>query len=468
MDRNPDGADGFEGVFPIDDPGASDDAARNRLSFPWMPSVLASLGQRWTRLVNRGTLEHAALWLGGILVGLIAVGYAKAVEHAQRSYFAAFEAHPWLVAAAAPLLFLVAVALVRRLAPDAKGSGIPQVLLAIDAAEPTGPESARAESLTSLRTAVVKVGSSLVGILGGAAIGREGPTVQIAASVFGWIGRSSRRWARTVDLRSFLVAGAAAGVAAAFNTPLAGIAFAIEEIVAGTFDLFKRRVLLAVILAGITAQILVGNYLYFGHPAVADPGSRIIPEAILIGVLAGLAGGTFARLLAIPGLARLPERWWPRALVCGAVCGGLILLTDGATAGSGYESTEAMLLAAAPPDVSPLLPLAKLVATAMSYLSGMAGGIFSPTLSIGAGLGVAVDSLANLGQFKIAAMIGMVAFFAATVQAPLTAVIIVAEMTNERHLILPFMIAAFLAHGIGRWLMPVPLYQLLARRHLEA
>ncbi|MHB1329402.1 MAG: chloride channel protein, partial [Gemmatimonadales bacterium] len=386
----------------------------------------------------------------------------------QESYFSAFHANPWVVSAAAPVLFLIAVALVRRGAQDAKGSGIPQVLLAIESAEPgVSEEPKHIAALTSLRTAGVKVLSSLVGILGGAAIGREGPTIQISASVFGWLGRQSRRLAGTADLRSFLVAGAAAGVAAAINTPLAGITFAIEEIVAGNFDLFKRRVLLAVIIAGMTAQILLGNYLYFGHQIVDDPGFQIIPEAILIAVVAGLMGGMFAWLLAIPGLARLPERWWPRALVCGMICAGLALLSDGATSGSGYEITKETLSLSIAPDANPLLPLGKLLATVMSYLSGMAGGIFSPTLSIGASLGVSIDTLGNFGQFKVAAMIGMVAFFSATVQAPLTAVVIVMEMTNERHLILPFMIAAVIAHGIGRTLMPIPLYQLLAHRYLK-
>ena len=150
--------------------------------------------------------------------------YARLVSITQGWFLRHFSEHPYIVATAAPFLFLFATVLVRKFAPDAKGSGIPQVLEAIEAGKnPTHAEQAWRSPLVSIRTAVIKVLSSFVGILGGASIGREGPTVQIAASLFSSVGRVVRRYAPDVELPSYPTAGAAAGVAAAFNAPLAGI-----------------------------------------------------------------------------------------------------------------------------------------------------------------------------------------------------------------------------------------------------
>jgi H+/Cl- antiporter ClcA len=226
--------------------------------------------------------------------------------------------------------------------------------------------------------------------------------------------------------------------------------------------------MLAVIIAGITAQALLGNYLYFGHPHVSVPNLLIAPEAIVIGLTGGVFGGAFARLLAFPGLTRLPKAWGLRALVCGILCAMIGLLTGGATAGSGYEVTAQALAAPGVENASVLFPFLKLATTVLSYLSGMAGGIFSPSLSIGAAFGISIAKLAHLPNFRACALLGMVAFFSGAVQAPLTAVIIVMEMTDEHILIIPFMIAAFIAHGIGKLLMPKPLYRYLAERHQEA
>jgi H+/Cl- antiporter ClcA len=412
--------------------------------------------------------QHASVWIGAILVGAAAVVYARIISVAQSWFFSWFAGHPYLVTISAPFLFLLASVLVRAFAPDAKGSGIPQVLEAIRAGK-VSPNSEQPwhSTLVSLRTAAVKVVSSVVGILGGASIGREGPTVQIAASVFAVVGRVARRYAPRIELPSYLTAGAAAGVAAAFNTPLAGITFAIEEVIDGALGSFRQPMMLAVILSGITAQALLGDYLYFGHPAVSPPDLKVIYQSLLIGLAGGLSGGGFARVLAYPGVTRLPRHWAFRAFVCGVVCSSICLATDGATAGSGYESIEKVLMASSVDSASVLFPVLKLVTTVLSYLSGMAGGIFSPSLSIGAGIGISLAKLLHFQNFRTCALMGMVAFFSGVVQAPLTAVIIVMEMTDRHILIIPFMIAAFVGQGVGRVAMPVPLYHFLAKRHEE-
>jgi len=427
---------------------------------------LTKLGEGFSRAasdlnpVNPQSSLQASLLLAAVAVGFSAYFYAELITYAQRAFNLAFRGHVYWVSLGTPLLFLLAAWLVVRFSPESRGSGIPQVLQAIEETD-RRREGALRSPLVSVRTALLKVLSTTVGILGGASIGREGPTVQIASSVFALAARWSRRYFGTLDPQSFLIAGASAGISAAFNTPLAGITFALEEIAERSFSQFKRTVMLAVIVGGITAQAIGGNYHYFGHPFVPDPSLAILPAAILLGLSGGLAGGFFARVLSKPRLSFLPSSWWAKALACGAACSFFGFLSSGDTAGSGYEVTRRFM-----DDPQGTLPVLlfpeKFLTTVFSYLSGMAGGIFSPCLSIGAGMGSLEGQLLHLSALKACALIGMVAFFSGVVQAPLTAVIIVMEMTDQSMLLVPFLISAFLAQGIGRLLMPVPLYRHLA------
>jgi H+/Cl- antiporter ClcA len=412
--------------------------------------------------------RYASLWFGAVLVGVAAVLYARLVAVVQSHFFSWFGRDRYLISALTPFAFIIATYIVKKLAPDAKGSGIPQVLEAIELGKEQKNETPWNSSLVSLRTAVIKVISSVIGLLGGASIGREGPTVQISASIFASIGKKIRKFAPNIELSSFLTAGAAAGVAAAFNTPLAGITFAIEEVIDGALSSFRQTMMVAVIISGITAQALLGNYLYFGQPAISTPNLQVVYQAVLIGLCSGVLGGVFAKILAYPSIVRLPKHYLLRAFICGIICAGITLGTNGATAGSGYETTEAVLMAQSPDQASIYFPLLKLITTALSYLSGMAGGIFSPSLSIGAGIGVSFAKIFHFANFRTCALIGMVAFFSGVIQAPLTAVIIVTEMTDKHILIIPFLISAFIGQAAGRLIMPTPLYHFLAKRHEEA
>ena len=417
---------------------------------------------------RQATYLHIGIWSAAILVGTAAVLYAKLIAWVQEIYFHCFSVQPYLFTFITPLLFVLATGLVKFCAPEAKGSGIPQVLEAIEISSKLESNSEIwVHRLVSLKTAGIKVLSSAVGILGGASIGREGPTVQIAASAFAWIGNQLRRVYPRADFSSFLTAGAAAGVAAAFNTPLAGVTFAIEEVSEGTFGPYRQLVILGVVIAGITAQGLAGDYLYFGHPTIPEASFfSLIAAVIPIGVIGGLAGGLFARSLAFPLTRFLPKKWWVRSLVFGAICSAIGFFNQGHTSGSGYEVTRLSLENNGIDRPALMFPIWKFITTVLSYLSGMAGGIFSPCLSIGSGIGFSFGAITHLSNLKACALLGMVSFFSGVVQAPLTAVVIVMEMTDQHTLILPFMATAFLAQGIGKWLMPVPLYRLLANRGL--
>jgi H+/Cl- antiporter ClcA len=184
-------------------------------------------------------------------------------------------------------------------------------------------------------------------------------------------------------------------------------------------------------------------------------------------LIGGVAGGAFARLLAFPGLLVLPRQPWRKALYCGILCAALSLFTDGTVAGSGYEITRSFLEGSSLDHWPLFFGAEKFATTVLSYLSGMAGGIFSPSLSIGAGLGFTVAKLCHFANFKVCALLGMVAFFSGAIQAPLTGVIIVMEMTDEHILIIPFLVAALLARLLGKLFMPAPLYSFLANRNQQ-
>lgn len=421
------------------------------IAFEQAKELVAQAVLNWNPFHNRTYIQAAQL-VAAVVVGIAAYLFSLVISRAHQVFISHFTEHPILVFAVTPPLFFAATWLVVRFAPEAKGSGIPQVLEAIETASPQKPESLLSP-LVSLKTAFFKILSTTVGILGGASVGREGPTVQIASSVFNWVAGKSNKYFGATDFKSFLVAGGAAGIAAAFNTPLAGITFALEEIAESTFSQFKRVVMFSVIVGGITAQALGGNYHYFGHPYIPNPSIILIPFSILIGLSGGLLGGLFSRVLTSPLTNILPKRWVYRALFCGVLCALFSFFSNGDTAGSGYEVTRRYM--DNPGGSLPQLFFGeKFLTTVFSYLSGMAGGIFSPSLSIGAGMGFTLGKLFHLLNLRACAMIGMVAFFSGVVQAPLTAVIIIMEMTDQSLLIVPFMIAAFVAHGIGKIIRP--------------
>lgn len=204
-------------------------------------------------------LQAIPFWVASLITGCIAVVYARVFGMAEHMLVAAMHWRPWSIFLLAPTCFLLSWLMVKTLAPYARGSGIPQVMAALD----MPPRSKDAiSSLLSVRIVFVKIVSSFFMVLGGGVVGREGPTIQIAASVFRVVSRwVPASWPKLSD-KSFLLTGAAAGLAAAFNTPLGGIVFAIEELARIHVNFFKTALFTAVILAGLTAQALLGPYLY--------------------------------------------------------------------------------------------------------------------------------------------------------------------------------------------------------------
>ncbi|HUD53352.1 chloride channel protein [Parvibaculum sp.] len=413
----------------------------------------------YSRRWQRGLLFVA----GGLAVGAVAVLLAILSDRAQLEFHRFLALAPWGPLFLTPLGFAATVYLANRYFPNSGGSGIPQ---AIAARALSGTEERG--KLVSLRIAAGKILLTLMGLLVGASTGREGPTVQVGASVMFALGRVSRRYQP-----GLILAGSAAGVAAAFNTPLAGIVFAIEEMSRAFEVKTSGLVIGTIIAAGITSMALLGNYTYFGTTGDILLGWRDWMAVPVCGVVGGLAGGIFSRILVLFG-AGLPGRAGKLikdnkvafAAICGfavALCG---LLSGGAIYGTGYEQAKAALHGTE--DLSVIYAPLKLMATALSSICGLPGGIFSPSLSVGAGIGADVARFFPTTPVGALVLLGMVGYFTGVVQAPITAFVIVSEMTGSHELLVPLMLTALIAQGTSRLVCKEGVYHALSKNFMPA
>ena len=406
-------------------------------------------------------------WMASLCVGLVAVGFARladAAGHLQRHWLTHF---PVLFLTAIPIATATLVYVSERFFPEATGSGIPQVIAALR----LPADAADRWRLLALPIALVKVVMTSIGLLCGLSIGREGPTIQVGAAIMVAFHRMTARWVRFPAIylnHGLVLAGGAAGLAAAFNTPLAGIVFAIEELGRSFEERLSGITLTAVIFSGLASLSLMGNYYYFGQVSTSiplDASWAIIP---LCGLGGGVAGGLFASAL-LAGHRRLQPLRKRHPLPFGMVAGLLLvclgLLSHGHAFGTGYLEASALLgNQMADPYVPILLsPLFKMLATFLSYCSGVPGGLFSPSLAAGAELGAVLHQLAPLAPEQSVVLLGMAAYFVGVIQTPITALVIITEMTNNHQLMLPLMTTIVLAQATSRLVCPEPLYRALAK-----
>ncbi len=397
-------------------------------------------------------------WSGALLIGLFASFFSLVMDKAQALFDAWVRPHAWLPFVLAPLGFAVIRWVTLTYAPAARGAGIPQTIAARLQHMPQGMER-----LLGWRVMLVKILMLPLAILIGASVGREGPTVQIGAGIMFYcamLGGMQRQ-------QGVVLAGAAAGVAAAFNTPLAGVVFAIEEMARAFEHRNSTIVLIAIVVAGATAMSILGNYDYFGY-TYANFSFGDVGAILTISLLGGLGGGLFSRCLTHgePLLRRLGGQFGYRhPLLFAGLCGlGIAVLgffSHGMSYGTGYEIGHALLhqdLVAvwwqAP---------AKFLATVLCAVSGIPGGFFAPSLSIGAALGANLAALFPATTYSGAVLLGMAAYFAGVTQAPITSFVIVLEITGEATSALPIMAAAIIATGISRLMNGHSLYHTLAK-----
>lgn len=433
---------------------------------------MARLRQLWLRLspliLRRRHYAYLKVWAGRLVlwggavgVGLLAVGFARLSDHAVHFFRDGAKAWWWLPLVVTPLAGAGGVWITRRWFAGAEGSGIPQTI-----AEMSRPDSAGWRPLLSLRIVVGKVLIGAAAVGSGFSLGREGPTVQVGASLM----NALHRWlpgGLHIPRTHMLVAGCAA----AFNTPLAGIAFAIEELTRSVEARMSGLIITAIVLAGIVSQTLLGKASYFGQIAIAGSDRDMALAVAVTALVCGVAGGLFSRMLITAStswrgpLADLRRR---RPVLFAALCGLLVaalgVVSGGLSFGSGYTETRHLLEGTAQLDwhYAPL----RFIATLIAYLSGLPGGIFAPSLAIGAGIGHDLAPLlgqqAHPGMLLVLCMAG---FLAAVTQAPITAFIIVMEMVDGYSVIIGLMAVSLLSAGVSRLFSP-PLYHTVARHFL--
>ncbi|HJV60614.1 MAG TPA: chloride channel protein [Albitalea sp.] len=416
-------------------------------------------------LATRLTLRWQArivLWLAAAAAGLAVVGFAALADVALGLFQWVFTRWPVAPVVMAPLVGMAVVWATRRFFPGSEGSGIPQVV----AATKLAASGHAVDRLLSLRIAAGKIGLGTLALTGGFSAGREGPSVQVAASVL----QAAHRFlphSKAIRLSDLILAGGAAGIAAAFNTPLAGIVFAVEELGRRLETRTSGVLLSTILIAGLVSIALKGNYTYFGELRVGELGTAVLLPTLASGVACGLLGGAFSWLLLSPQRRPQWALWaWRRrhpvwfAGGCGLVIAALGWASGGHSFGSGYATTSQAI-----GDQITLewhAPFTRFLATAATYFSGMPGGIFAPSLAVGAALGLDFAHWTGAPIATHAWMaLCMTAFLAAVTQSPITAAIIVMEMVDGHQMVISLMGAAFLAKTISARFGP-ELYQQMA------
>lgn len=368
-----------------------------------------------------------------------------------------------------PLLFSaagagLAILIVRGWAPETSGSGIPHL------------ESVLRRHRT-LRWKTVLPAKFLGGVLAigsGLALGREGPTVQMGGAV--GAGLSRLLGSGTQERLTLVAAGAGAGLAAAFNAPLAGLVFVLEELQRDFRPTVFGAAFVAAAAADVVSRLFSGQLPVFTAPAYPAPALALLPIFAILGVLAGLLGVAFNRglLASLNGFARVQPRYKVLSGVGVGALVGLIAYYVPNAVGGGHGVAEAALTTRLALVTVPALFLLRFVLTLGSYGTGAPGGIFAPLLALGALIGLGLGDLTALaaphagvlpGAF---AVVGMAAYFTAIVRAPLTGIVLIVEMTSSYALSLPLIVACFCAYGAAEAMKDLPIYEALLSRDLAS
>lgn len=405
-------------------------------------------------------------WIAGALTALFATSYARLFSWAEEISTKIYDLSGLWFIAIPPIFFCISWLLVEKLAPKANGSGIPQLMVAIEKAHQKQIDSI--DKFLSFRIILVKIISSIFGVIGGGAIGREGPTLQISGSIFHLVGKNWK-WGEIQNRSAFLMAGAASGLASAFNTPLGGIVYVIEELAKSHLSSFRTGVLHAVIFAGIISQMIMGPYLYLGYPKIPNFEYYLVWQYITISLISAAVVTVFAQSL------KYVVRWRTDlnsiskkavfTLASGLLFGLLVVLLSSHGKGSGKDLLTSMLFHSQNSSFSDFV--SRFFGSILTYANGGAGGIFAPTLSLGGSSGSYFSNVFNFELGPLAVLIGMTAGLAALTHSPLTSFILVLEMTDRHSSIFPLMLAAIIGHGFSKIISKKSFYEFVYERLLK-
>ncbi|MFV2060198.1 MAG: chloride channel protein [Gammaproteobacteria bacterium] len=400
-------------------------------------------------------------WGFAIIVGIVAALFALASSASDHFYHYLYKNYPEIAYALPPIGLALIAWLTRNVFKGTEGSGIPQAIAAL-----AMKKNQARNTVLSLKIAAGKILLTCMGLFSGASIGREGPTVHVGASIMYSLRHFKYFRGRKMS-QALILAGGAAGISAAFNTPLAGIIFAIEEMSRSFEQKTSNTLLIVVVIAGLTALLILDQYTYFGSTDASLPLNSAWVAVIVLGVVGGLLGGLFSTIL-IFGTKTLAASIQQRPVTVAFTCGILIsvigFLSDGQTFGTGYIEAK-NLVTGGTADMT--FPFYKFLATIVSYLSGIPGGIFAPSLSIGAGVGSVMAEFLPSSAFSAIVLLGMVGYFTGVVQTPITAFIIVMEMTDNSGMLMPLMATALVAKSVSRVVCPIPIYEAMAQLYIK-
>ena len=415
-------------------------------------------------------IQALPFWIASLATGLAAVAYSRLFSYGEGLMHSLFNWHAWILLVLTPTCFFLAWWVVQRFAPYARGSGIPQVMAAIEISGPGKEE--KIGWLLSLRVIVVKVWSSLLMIVGGGPIGREGPTIQIAGSIFRLTNKLiPKSWPR-LSSQSFILTGAAAGLAAAFNTPLGGIVFAVEELSKIHIRYFRTALFSAVIISGLTAQGLLGPYLYLGYPDINGLRFSIFLGVALTAVVAGLLGAFMSK-----GILKISK--WKQGFKkshqiliflfgAGVLVALCAMFVNKEILGSGKDLMNGMLFTSEKFQTWDTAAL-RVAGIMISFNTGAAGGVFAPSLAAGASIGGWISGLFHVvgANANILILAGMVGFLTGVTRSPFTSAILVLEMTDRHSVIFHLMLAAMVANVAALIIDKHSLYENLKEKFVE-
>lgn len=396
------------------------------------------------------TFQFLPFLIASVFCGALAFSYYRLFYYSERASEWLYDKNPYFIFVITPVCFVISWLLCRRYAPFARGSGIPQVMASVELSQPGTNYLVR--QFLSLRVIFIKILSSCIKVLGGGVSGREGPTIQIASSIFISVYKILPSWWPHVSQRNIIIAGASSGLAAAFNTPLGGIIFAIEELSKSHIKHYKSPLFIAVIIAGLTAQTLGGSYLYLGYPRINTDFTWLL----FVGVIASaaLAGYLGAKMCVwmyqiMKKIGSLKSNGKQLTIVVSAalIVSTLVFFFEKDAMGSGKEVMERILFT---PNktVAWHLPITRILGLISSFSVGGAGGIFAPSLSAGATVGAVVAQIMNFADSNanVLIIVGMTSFLTGVTRAPFTSAIIVIEMTDRHSAIFFLMLSAVVAN----------------------
>ncbi|BBB22903.1 chloride channel protein [Abyssogena phaseoliformis symbiont OG214] len=404
---------------------------------------------------------YTSLILSSIITVIAIDFFLASSDYAQHTFKHLIASKPYLSFAITPIVFVLIVYIAKYFCHYVQGSGIPQLIAANDSRN----KSIR-EKLLSFRVAIGKIVLIFMGMLGGAPIGIEGPSIHIGGSIFFGFNQFIK-FKRKLLIHSLIAIGGSAGLIVAFNAPIAGFLFSFEE--TGR-QLKKQALVLIAIMSGLVyllAVIYRGNDVYLSDMSAYFIDLTLIWQLLPLAIFSGILGGLFSKTILYlikKFIAHTKTKVVVVALMLGLIIALFNYLSKGQIAGSGREEVLLML---AGHQLGSDFVVMKYLSTLSSLASTIPGGLFMPSISIGAGIGSEVGHYYSQISPQIIIIMAMVTYLSAVIRAPLTSAFVILEMTNTLNLLIPALIIAFIANWMSKQISTPPIYEALAESYLK-